>query len=268
MPAGVREMLNVGSTSRPKQDFFGIGFSKFDGLDDAMHVIEAADPAAIDEFRYVVTPNADHIVRMTDRPGLLDIYNKAWLCLNDSRIVQLLLRLGGFDLPVIRGSDLVARMLGSQWLRGKRIVVVGGDETLHRWLQCLTAPETIFHYNPPMGFISTRNGLENVVDFIEQHLPAFVFLAVGSPNQEIVADACARKGLRGGVAFCVGAGILMAAGIEKRAPAFMRFVGLEWLYRLAQDPRRLAGRYFRDFRIFRLAAHEIIRERSLPPYGQ
>ena len=118
MPAGVREMLNVGSTSRPKQDFFGIGFSQFDGLDDAMYVIEAADPAAIDEFRYVVTPNADHIVRMTDRPGLLDIYNKAWLCLNDSRIVQLLLRLGGFDLPRNtrkrpRGAD--ARLAMAAW---------------------------------------------------------------------------------------------------------------------------------------------------------
>lgn len=268
MAGEAHEMLDVGSASRPKRNFFGMGFSQFDGLDDAMYVIETADPAAIDEFRYVVTPNADHIVRMTDRPGLLDIYNHAWLCLNDSRIVQLLLRLGGFDLPVIRGSDLVARMLGSHWLRGKRIVVVGGDETLHRWLQCLTGPEAIFHYNPPMGFISTSNGLENVVDFIEQHLPAFIFLAVGSPNQEIVADACARRGLRGGVALCIGASMLMAAGIEKRAPAFMRFVGLEWLYRLAQDPRRLAGRYYRDFRIFRLAAHEIIREHSLARHWQ
>jgi N-acetylglucosaminyldiphosphoundecaprenol N-acetyl-beta-D-mannosaminyltransferase len=248
-------LISAPPTARP---FFGITFSRVAGLADAMRLIESVDLSAANEFLYVVTPNADHIMRMAERPALRAIYDKAWLCLNDSRVVQLLLRAGGLELPVVRGSDLAAELLGSQWIRGKRVVVIGGDERVSRWLNSLAGPDIAFHYNPPMGFIQSRDEIDRVVEFIEQCLPAVVFLAVGSPNQEIVADACLRRGLRGGIAFCVGAGILMAAGIERRAPAAFRFAGLEWLYRLARDPKRLAGRYLRDVRILRIVAREVL----------
>ena len=228
-----------------------------DGLGDVLGLIKGVDPARTHAFNYVVTPNADHIMRIVERPALQQIYNRAWLCLNDSRVIQLLLRAGGFDLPVVRGSDLALELLTSQWIRDKRVIVIGGDERVSQWLKSLSGPERLFHYNPPMGFVNSGEELDRVVGFIEQHLPAVVFLAVGSPNQEIVADECMRRGLRGGIAFCVGAGILMAAGIERRAPSVFRFAGLEWLYRLARNPRRLAGRYLRDVRIFKIVAREV-----------
>jgi N-acetylglucosaminyldiphosphoundecaprenol N-acetyl-beta-D-mannosaminyltransferase len=224
-----------------------------------MRVIEGIDPSEIQDFRYVVTPNADHIIRLVENPLLRTIYNSAWLCLNDSRVVQLLLRAAGHELPVIRGSDLAAALLDSQWIRGKHLILIGGDDRITPWLNSLSGPSAIFHHNPPMGFISAPSSFDEVITFIEQHLPAVVFLAVGSPGQELVADACRRRGLRGGLAFCVGAGIMMAAGLEKRAPPAVRFVGLEWLYRLARDPRRLAGRYVRDVRVVRIVGKEVIR---------
>jgi exopolysaccharide biosynthesis WecB/TagA/CpsF family protein len=246
--------------SRP---IFGLAFSPVAGIAETMRVIEGVDVSPTEEFRYVVTPNADHILRIMERPALRAVYDRAWLCLNDSRVVQLLLRLGGLELPVVRGSDLAAGLLASKWIRGKRVVVIGGDERVSRWLDTLSGPELVVHYNPPMGFINSHGAVETVIDVIERNLPAVVFLAVGSPNQEIVAHACLRRGLRGGVAFCVGAGILMAAGIEKRAPTALRFAGLEWLYRLARDPRRLAGRYFRDVRILRIVGREVLWGRSV-----
>jgi N-acetylglucosaminyldiphosphoundecaprenol N-acetyl-beta-D-mannosaminyltransferase len=242
--------------------FFGIRFSDIAGLRDTMHAIESVDVSTTHDFRYVVTPNADHILRIVERAPLRAIYNAAWLCLNDSRVLQLLLRLGGIDLPVVRGSDLAVELLSSPWMHDKRLVVIGGDERISRWLHSLPGPATVHHYNPPMGFIESAEAVDGVIDFIARHLPAVVFLAVGSPNQEIVADACVRRGLRGGIAFCVGAGILMAAGIERRAPPAFRYAGLEWLYRLARDPKRLAARYLRDVRILRIVAREVLWRRS------
>ncbi len=247
----------------PARPLFGIRYSDVTGLDHARQTIENADGSAAGAFRYVVTPNADHVLRIVERSALRAIYNGAWLCLNDSRVLQLLLRAGGLALPVVRGSDLVSVLLTSQWIRGKRLVVIGGDARVSHWLHSLPGPAAVFHHNPPMGFVETRGAVDQVVDFIARHLPAVVFLAVGSPSQEIVADACVRRNLRGGVAFCIGAGLLMASGIERRAPPALRFAGLEWLYRLARDPRRLAGRYLRDIRILPIVAREVLRGRSV-----
>ena len=246
-----------------RQRLFGLSFASFARIDDVMHMIEGVDLSATDRFRYVVTPNADHIVRLKQAPTLRKIYNGAWLCLNDSRVIQLLLRLGGTNLPAIRGSDLALELLTSQWIEDKRVIVIGGDERVSQRLNSLCKAEMVFHYNPPLGFIRSKEAIGKVVDFIESHLPAVVFLAVGSPNQEIVADACVRRGLRHGIAFCIGAAILMAAGVERRAPPAVQFAGLEWLYRLARDPRRLASRYLRDVKILPIVAREIIRRRSL-----
>jgi exopolysaccharide biosynthesis WecB/TagA/CpsF family protein len=253
-------MSRTKSVANVRRHFFGIDFTRAGSFNDAMGIIQGVDPSEIRDFRYVVTPNADHIIRLVENPLLRSIYNNAWLCLNDSRVVQLLLRMGGYELPAIRGSDLAIGLLGSQWMCGKRLIVIGGDERITRWLNSLSGPCAIFHYNPPMGFISSRPSFDEVIAFIEQHLPAVVFLAVGSPSQELVADACRRRDLRGGVAFCVGAGILMAAGIEKRAPLALRFAGLEWLYRLARDPRRLSVRYLRDLDVLRIVAKEVLQE--------
>ena len=81
----------------------------------------------------------------------------------------------------------------------------------------------------------------------------FCFLAVGSPQQEIVAQALKMRGIARGLALCVGASINFVTGIEKRAPPWVRRIGFEWLYRLSQNPKRLAYRYLvRGPRIFLL----------------
>src|SRR5690349_25096343 len=66
----------------------------------------AARPAHA-AFAYVVTPNADHLVRLAAQPELRRLYEKAWLCLLDSRVVARLARLLGLKAPpVVTGSDL------------------------------------------------------------------------------------------------------------------------------------------------------------------
>jgi exopolysaccharide biosynthesis WecB/TagA/CpsF family protein len=73
-----------------------------------------------------------------------------------------------------------------------------------------------------------------------------VFLAVGSPRQEWLAAALAGAGGVTGTGLCVGASLEYLCGARVRAPAAMRRLGLEWLWRLGKEPRRLARRYLLD----------------------
>jgi N-acetylglucosaminyldiphosphoundecaprenol N-acetyl-beta-D-mannosaminyltransferase len=103
-----------------------------------------------------------------------------------------------------------------------------------------------------MGFIESPQALEECLRFVEDGSPfRFCFLAVGSPQQERVAELLQRRGKARGLALCVGASINFLTGVERRAPRWMQHAGLEWLYRLLRDPRRLASRYLvRGPRIF------------------
>jgi N-acetylglucosaminyldiphosphoundecaprenol N-acetyl-beta-D-mannosaminyltransferase len=88
--------------------------------------------------------------------------------------------------------------------------------------------------------------LREAVEFVLANPARFVFFAVGSPRQEILAAAVQATGRATGTGFCVGASLDFLAGAVPRAPAWMQQGGLEWLYRLLSDPRRLARRYLLD----------------------
>ena len=239
------------------------------GLDFAdMDVSEAAAfltarPAS-QPFGYVITPNADHLVRLHRRRELTPLYAAALLCLLDSRVVCRAARLFGLRAPrVAPGSDLTAHLL-RHLHPGERITIVGlRPDRLAALIARyrLSAPA---HINPPFGFEHDPAALQEVVDFVLAHPARFVFLAVGSPRQEILAAAIAATGRASGVGLCIGAGLEFLSGAAPRAPIWLQRVGLEWLHRLAHDPLRLARRYLLDCPVifpllWRAAGHSLWR---------
>ena len=122
---------NARPTTVPRRrDFINLGFDPLSrsGIVDA---ILGADAGA--RFRYVVTPNVDHMVRIDADPEVAALYRDAWLCLNDSRILSALARLARIDLPATPGSDLVVDLLNDPRLaRDTPILVVGGEPGLAR----------------------------------------------------------------------------------------------------------------------------------------
>ena len=102
------------------------------------------------------------------------------------------------------------------------------------------------HYCPPMGFENDPVSLTQAVRFIEGNPSRLIFLAVGAPRQEMVARALADRGIATGTGFCVGASLDFLAGVERRAPALVQRAGMEWAWRLAQNPQRLWRRYLMD----------------------
>lgn len=204
-------------------------------------------------YGYVVTPNADHFIRLSDDALFRHYYGRASYVLLDSRFVALILRwTRRLRLKVCPGADLTEAVLARLVKPKDLIVVIGGTTAQARLLAERYGVERLAHHNPPMGFASDPQALDYCCRFIEEHSPfRYCFLAVGSPQQEQVAYALACRGKAEGMALCVGAAINFLTRTERRAPRWMRRLALEWLFRLALNPHRLFHRYLiRGPRVF------------------
>jgi N-acetylglucosaminyldiphosphoundecaprenol N-acetyl-beta-D-mannosaminyltransferase len=219
----------------------------FDALSqaEALRLI-AARPAGA-PFAYVVTPNADHLVRLARNPATYQpLYDGAWLRLLDSRVVVRLARLFGLPVPpVVTGSDLTAALVRKAAATKEPVSVLGLTEEETQALALHTGLR-IRHYCPPRGFESDTVEMAKAVRFVETNPTRLVFLAVGSPRQEMMARVLVARGVATGTGLCVGASLHYLAGIERRAPILVQRAGMEWAWRLAQNPKRLWRRYLVD----------------------
>ena len=206
----------------------------------------AARPAGA-PFAYVVTPNADHLVRLSRDPATYrPLYDGAWLCLLDSRVVRRLARLLGLAAPpVVTGSDLTAALVRDAAAAGEWVTILGLTRVEAQELAVRTRL-CFMHHDPRIGFENHPDSFEEALRFIEDNPARLVFLAVGSPRQEMVARALAARGIAVGTGLCVGASLEFLAGAERRAPLLVQKAGLEWAWRLAQNPQRLWRRYLVD----------------------
>jgi exopolysaccharide biosynthesis WecB/TagA/CpsF family protein len=228
-------------------------------------------------YAYVVTPNVDHLIRYCDDASFRELYRSARFVLLDSRFLSYVLRLTvGLLLPTCPGSDVTEQLFDEVIAPGDKVVVIGGTEAQAQMLAQKYHLRALQHFNPPMGFIHDPVAVEACLNFIESVSPfRFCLLAVGCPQQEMLARALELRGRARGLALCVGASINFLTGAEHRAPKWMQSAGLEWLYRLLHDPTRLAKRYLvRGPRIFfllprlkfllRRSAVPVVPESSLP----
>ena len=218
-----------------------------------------------ERFGYVVTPNVDHVIRFHDDEVFRDTYDSASYVLLDSRVLALLLKMTtGLIAPVCPGSDLTAQLFRAVIAPTDRVVIIGGSDLQAQILAKDFGLLDLRHFNPPMGFIRDTAATESCLKFIEDSSPfRFCLLAVGSPQQEIIAQQLKRRGHARGLALCIGASINFLTGDEQRAPTWMQRASLEWLYRLVRDPVRLARRYLiRGPRVFRLLGKIPIAMRS------
>jgi exopolysaccharide biosynthesis WecB/TagA/CpsF family protein len=211
-------------------------------LNEALEVV--ADFTG-DRYGYVVTPNVDHVIRHYYDSQFRDLYAQASYVLLDSRFLAH--TVGLFKRQILRvclGSDLTSSVLQSIIKPHDVAVLVGGTANQARHLRTQFGLRSLHHIDPPMNFISDAAAVETCLRDIEAVSPfRFCFLAVGSPQQEIIAQKLKERGVARGLALCVGASVNYITGTEKRAPKWMQQLGFEWLFRLSQNPRRLTKRY-------------------------
>lgn len=242
--------------SPEKIAFLGFQFDN-PSLAEAIRWVEERASGA--RFGYVVTPNVDHAVMLNEpgpepwRAAYRQAVEASDLTINDSRILARLARLSGVALPVTPGSDVVRELVRRGAEREGTLALVGGRADEAEWLRRALPRWRIAHFDPPMGVRDDPAAQAAIADFVERAQAGLVLFAIGAPQSEIVAHAIARRGRAGGVGLCIGASVEFLSGAKRRAPRWMQRAGLEWLFRLASEPRRLWRRYLvKGPRVFRL----------------
>jgi N-acetylglucosaminyldiphosphoundecaprenol N-acetyl-beta-D-mannosaminyltransferase len=196
----------------------------------------------------VVTPNVDHVVMADHDERFRSAYAAAALSLADGMPILWAARILGTPLPEkISGSDLVLPLMERAEREGWRVYILGGGPGVGA-----TAAERLVQRFPRLvvaGVDSPRIDMDAavssrapVLERVRAARPHLVLVALGAPKQELWMTEVAED-LRPAVLLGVGAAVDFIAGTAKRAPRWMSASGLEWLFRLGQEPRRMWRRY-------------------------
>ena len=214
--------------------------------------------------RYVVTPNVNHVVLLERHERFRAAYAEAGMVLADGMPLVAASRLLKRPLPErVAGSDLVPALLDAANSRGGATVFLLGalpgvgeraaKNIEKRW----PAVRVVGTYSPPLGFEKMPEENTKILRMLDECKPQILVVGLGAPKQELWTHEHHRH-IPGCVALCAGATIDFLAGEKPRAPRWMRSTGLEWLHRVASEPRRLAKRYLHDAVLFpRLVLREL-----------
>lgn len=200
---------------------------------------------------YVVTPNVDHIVRLESDTNLKKSYENADLILTDGKPLIWISKF--YKKPIkekISGSDLFPEVCKLASRKGYSLYFLGAQkgvaEKAAKNLKNKYCNLKISgYYSPPVGFENDEDELRYIISDIKLKKPSILIVALGCPKQEIfMNNYCNDLGVP--ISFGLGATLDFEAGNIKRAPRWMSNNGLEWLYRITQDPKRLIKRYLID----------------------
>ncbi len=216
-------------------------------------------------FGYAVTPNVDHTVKLRESAQFRELYGKASLVVADGVPLLWAARLLGTPLKErINGTDLLERTCQFAAQRGYSVFLLGGSPGA-----AASACENLMRRNPdlkiagyecpPFGFyrnVAQNNAIQRT---IRESGADILFVGLGAPQQEQwMYDYAARSG----VAFAIGVGVSFSfvGGLIQRAPVWMQRSGLEWLWRLGKEPRRLWKRYLlEDLPFFAMVLHAMLK---------
>ncbi len=222
----------------------------------ALEQAVTARMAAGDGFA-LATINMDHLDKLKDDAGFRAAYLAQDFVVADGNPIVWLSRLAGRPVELIPGSDLVLPLASWAAASGVKVALVGSTkEALAASGARLRAEvpglEIVAEIAPPMGFDPSGATGAEVLGEVGKSDAGLVFLALGAPKQEMFA-ARGRKDLPGVGFASIGAGLDFLAGRQKRAPAWVRAVAMEWLWRAATNPLRLGKRYLHS--LIRLPGH-------------
>lgn len=200
---------------------------------------------------YVVTPNVDHIVQLETNRELQKAYQNARLRITDGKPLIWISKL--YKTPIkekISGSDLFPLLCGLAAQKRYRMFFLGAAEgiaakaaeNLQRRYPGLQVTGT---YSPPIGFENDSNEMIKIEEMVRSANPHILIVGLGCPKQEMFMYRNSEK-LGVPISLGLGASFDFEAGNIRRAPKWMADHGLEWLFRITQDPRRMFKRYMVD----------------------
>ncbi len=209
--------------------------------------------AALAEERggWVVTANLDFLRRFVKDPASRELYNAGDIIIADGMPLVWAAQLQGTPLPErIPGSTLIWLLAERAAQENRSLYFLGGDPGTaaaaklvlqERWPDL----RVVGHSEPWVSSPPSEAELESIAQEIRDCRPDIILVGLGSPKQEYVIQALLHQFPK---AWMMGVGISFSfvAGQERRAPVWLRRIGLEWFHRLLHDPKRLAKRYLVD----------------------
>jgi N-acetylglucosaminyldiphosphoundecaprenol N-acetyl-beta-D-mannosaminyltransferase len=221
---------------------FGLTLS----LDTAREIASAAvrhTPG--DGVALVVTPNIDHIATIRHSPPLAQAYRNAARIVCDGWPVQVYARWCGLHVRRVTGCDLTSELMRlAPDAESQRLFFVVDSIVTERAVRdwaarnCVTCEVQV----PPFGFDRDAGYCARLAEAIRGHHTTVLIMAVGAPRSEVFVDTY-RAILPPCWAFCVGQAVKIELGLVRRASWLWQTVGLEWLWRMIQEPSRLGRRY-------------------------
>lgn len=225
-----------------------VGGARFAVVTERATVEEIVESANARCGHWTITANADHVRRYRREPLARELIDQADLVVADGMPLIWASRLAGTALPErVAGSSIIWSICEQAQLRDQSIFLLGGDQGVAQRaaeVLCERYPgiELAGTCCPPFGFEDDDAELERIQLEVVTAAPRIVFVALGFPKQDLLIRRL-RCSLPEAAFVGVGISLSFVAGEIGRAPNWMRRAGLEWLYRLAQEPRRLAHRY-------------------------
>ncbi len=196
---------------------------------------------------YVVTPNANHIVRLRKDPAFQAVYRNALLSVADGVPLLWVAKSQGTPLKGrVNGTDLFEKTCEAAADRGLSVFFLGGrpdaaDRAAAILQERYPTLKIAGTHCPPFGFESDPVELAAIDRNLRTAQPDILFVGLGAPKQEFwMADHCQELGIP--ISLGIGVSFEFVAGMVQRSPRWMQRVGLEWLHRLWMEPRRLLSR--------------------------
>ena len=264
------------STSLPdglvRRSVFGLQFVDDTSIDRVAQLVLECTPSEVHPMPVVVTPNTDLLLQAME-PGsreVWELFERCWCVLPDGQPIVWASRLLGTPLRFrLTGSDLFAHLWPRLAEAGVPTFVLTAGTAISEGLERTHAGATTLV--APMIDATSVTDIESLAarcaSLITEHGSRVVVLGLGHPKDSLLAAAILR--LLGDSAtplpfvLCLGGSAEMYLGIRKRAPEWVQRISAEWLYRFAQEPRRLFHRYFvRDIGFLRVVWREYRTARS------
>lgn len=229
---------------------------------DSLNMAEVLDRIdkliQIKKNSYVVTPNVDHIVQLEKDSELQKVYKNADLILADGK--PLIWISNYYKTPIkekVSGSDLFPLLCEMAGEKGYKMFFLGAAEGVAaraatNLKKRYSNLEVAGVYSPPFGFEENEKEVEKILQMIIKSNVDILIVGLGAPKQEKFIFKYHDR-LNVPISLGLGASLDFEAGNIKRAPKWMQKSGLEWLFRITQDPRRMFKRYIiDDIKIIRL----------------
>lgn len=246
-------LSTVGSTARAVEwvpfERIDIGSLAVDQYSRAALVDEVLHHSLFgDVTRHVVTANAQFYVLAQKSRRFRECLRSAdYICADGMPIVWACNSLFGGRVRRIAGVSLIETLCQHGAGHRLRVFLLGGrpgaaDATAEILRRRYPGIQIAGVNCPPFGFERREDSLQKVLDHIASEKPNVLFVGLGAPKQEFLIQRYFRL-LRVPLAIGIGGSFEILSGALKRAPVWMQSSGLEWAYRLSQEPGRLWQRY-------------------------